>query len=85
MDWGVEGRGEPNGRGHGTVRNPPSAKEVKISQSPLLHTVRMCHTAWCHKNFNEAVQTLYIYSAVDIYLCKHNDIYLQITQARLSG
>ena len=33
MDWGVEGRGEPNGRGHATVRNPPSAREIKMSRS----------------------------------------------------
>ena len=33
MEWGVEGSGEPNGRGYATVLNLPSAKEFKISWS----------------------------------------------------
>ena len=33
MEWGVEGSGEPNGRGYATVLNLPSPKEIKISWS----------------------------------------------------
>ena len=28
---GVEGRGKPSERGHATVRNPPSEREIKMS------------------------------------------------------
>ena len=46
MEWGVEGSGEPNGRGYTTVLNLPSVKEIEISWS--ITTTAHPTTACCH-------------------------------------
>ena len=71
MDWDVEGRGEPNGRGHATVRNPPSAREIKMSWSTTTtphptHGFFLSHWMVSYI-FTEAIQTLHIVQYISIH------------------